>query len=536
MNFKSDLIYKTRVGANGIPFPAETRRKIFLSYRKMDNNTGLRDRMAEYILEAADCAVWFDAALTPGEDYDKEITSAIRESDAVVLLLTPHVMESDYIWNIEIKTAQELHKGIIPVFLGLSQEHFEVLNERLGHIHIISAEKLVTEGVDPEEQIRAKEELIDQLRRALYKYIVNQDIARRVSAFYTARKHELPFVALTVEQIYLFAYGMLNGIGTDAQMEKAVDILTSLLSLYSPDTPTNALMGEVCFDLMKYYMKVLDTTRALDYADRAIRYGCIAASDYLGELYRDGEGLPRNPKKAKEMFAIGADKNHLPSLRLMIALLYRDLYVTYDKNKRFEHTALPYIERAYEHGSYYDALYLLATLWNARDISYIRRLPLTETAQKYPEFSSVIESVLELYCKLSEERCESSHMQVVKYNIPYESDLGIVMEEFTADGYTYRLTKKKTGDNTSLVFLVDQNNRVLFRDDCVWGWGECPHFECGVEDDFLYLKTADFDHYSVETDFATMLFLNPRSEQVLTLRYGSGTMRGRHTLKHSAMI
>lgn len=42
--------------------------------------------------------------MTPGENYDVEISVAIKDCDAVVLLLTEDVLSSDYIFNIEIKS------------------------------------------------------------------------------------------------------------------------------------------------------------------------------------------------------------------------------------------------------------------------------------------------------------------------------------------------------------------------------------------------------------------------------------------------
>ena len=138
----ADLKFVTRVGKNGEYESSEAKRKVFISYRKKDNEFDLLERMVGYILKATDCAVWYDSSLTPGENYDEEISIALKECDAVVLLLTKDVLSSDYIWNIEIKRAVEYKKGIIPVGLGLAAEYYSKVTDAIGNIHILPGEKL----------------------------------------------------------------------------------------------------------------------------------------------------------------------------------------------------------------------------------------------------------------------------------------------------------------------------------------------------------------------------------------------------------
>lgn len=62
-----NLEYITRIDPRtGKHFPAEGRRKVFISYKKTDNGiSNVRDITARKILSIVDCSVWYDELLTP---------------------------------------------------------------------------------------------------------------------------------------------------------------------------------------------------------------------------------------------------------------------------------------------------------------------------------------------------------------------------------------------------------------------------------------------------------------------------------------
>jgi hypothetical protein len=95
---------------------------IFLSYRKMDLQEA-RDFMRDFHdtegFEAV--SVWYDYFLTGGGAFDKEIKNAIENSNAFVLLVTPHITEKNaeggdnFVAGVEFPYASSRKKPIVPV-------------------------------------------------------------------------------------------------------------------------------------------------------------------------------------------------------------------------------------------------------------------------------------------------------------------------------------------------------------------------------------------------------------------------------------
>lgn len=520
----SDLRYKTRVDENGEFEPHETKRKVFISYRKKDNKFNLLERVADFILKAADCAVWYDLSLTPGERYDDEISAAIKECDAVVLLLTEDVLSSDYIWNIEIRSAIEYKKGIIPIALGLATDRYEAVTAKIGNIHFLSGEEVFLKELKTSENEKEEKVFIEALQRSIYRFVINQNIAKKVSDFFATKRNELPFRYLTVDQIYLFAYGLLNGLSTENNADKALGILDSLINLYSSDEETEKLKGVIAFDLMMYYMKINDISTALEYGEKAILYKSVQASDYLGQLYWRGDIVKADKEKALSCLLFGADRNNLSSLRLLLDfLLSKNPAGNQEKYKAME----PYYEKAALYGEEWDALNLLSFYWNMNEYDKINRL-CESSKEMNVLFADILNKIISSDIK--------GRMQILKtaYNKGFED--WILMHEISCEDHKFQLYKIRTGKNTSDVSLVRDNKAVIYTEKCVWSHGECPTFDIWEDAGCLFLKISDFDHYSVETAVKTLSIFNPLAENIVTLSYFSDWVKGRHELKFSAYI
>jgi len=91
--------------------------RIFLSYRKKDR--ALANRLMADIHDIPFCrdiAIWFDEYLTPGEDFNESIETALQNSQLFVLCVTEHLLEEEnYIRRIEYPEAKKLDRPIVPV-------------------------------------------------------------------------------------------------------------------------------------------------------------------------------------------------------------------------------------------------------------------------------------------------------------------------------------------------------------------------------------------------------------------------------------
>ncbi|MBE6759917.1 MAG: tetratricopeptide repeat protein [Ruminococcaceae bacterium] len=106
------LRFKTRNGESEVGKP-----RVFVCYRQMDSF--YMERIVRDILHddhGIDCAVWYDAYLTGGKEYDTEIRRAINQSDLCVIVITKNTFEEgNYVIDTEIPYMIENHKQLLPI-------------------------------------------------------------------------------------------------------------------------------------------------------------------------------------------------------------------------------------------------------------------------------------------------------------------------------------------------------------------------------------------------------------------------------------
>jgi hypothetical protein len=65
--------------------------------------------------------VWHDSDISPGTEWEQEISKHLNEAQIILLLISPDFMNSDYCYGIEMKRALERHERgearVIPVIL-----------------------------------------------------------------------------------------------------------------------------------------------------------------------------------------------------------------------------------------------------------------------------------------------------------------------------------------------------------------------------------------------------------------------------------
>jgi len=92
--------------------------KIFLSYRR-DDIKEARCFMKTFhnLNDFETVSVWYDNFLVAGRCFDNDIKESITNSEALVILATPNMLETDhnYVLKEEYPFARKIHKSIIPV-------------------------------------------------------------------------------------------------------------------------------------------------------------------------------------------------------------------------------------------------------------------------------------------------------------------------------------------------------------------------------------------------------------------------------------
>lgn len=92
--------------------------KVFISYARKDE--ALAGKVAA-TLEEAGLDAWYDKReIMPGENWADNIAKGLKESDAMVVLLTPHALESDLVsLDIDHALSEKAYKNrLIPVLVG----------------------------------------------------------------------------------------------------------------------------------------------------------------------------------------------------------------------------------------------------------------------------------------------------------------------------------------------------------------------------------------------------------------------------------
>ncbi len=92
--------------------------RVFISYAHADRRAA--QQLAEG-LRAESLEVWIDTeAVEPGENWQRQVADALDRSDAMVVLLTPHSVESESVRrDVDYAlTSKQFEQRLIPVVIG----------------------------------------------------------------------------------------------------------------------------------------------------------------------------------------------------------------------------------------------------------------------------------------------------------------------------------------------------------------------------------------------------------------------------------
>ncbi len=96
--------------------------QVFISHSRKDKL--LARRLAQCLSEAG-LNVWSaEDHIFPGDNWAKKVGQALEESELMVVLVTPHAFESEWLTEeIQYALTEHRYKGrLIPVFLGAESE------------------------------------------------------------------------------------------------------------------------------------------------------------------------------------------------------------------------------------------------------------------------------------------------------------------------------------------------------------------------------------------------------------------------------
>jgi hypothetical protein len=129
--------------------------KVFMSYAREDK--GIAKRLAR-LLEDAGLEVWDDSSIMPGDNWAEKISQALKESQAMVVLVSAAALDSELVRReIEFALGTREYKGrLVPVFV---EPRNDIPEDRLPWI----LRRL--QGVELTDQ--AEEESLQQIVHAL---------------------------------------------------------------------------------------------------------------------------------------------------------------------------------------------------------------------------------------------------------------------------------------------------------------------------------------------------------------------------------
>ncbi len=278
----SSLSFITRVDPqSGKPTPPDGKRKVFLSYRHADEaQRPLCERLANYILERFDVAVWFDNQLTAGESYDAEIERAIRESDVFIPVLSQDVLSSAYIWEREIPLAKKQQVAVMPIVAGLDTADIAKVEQYVGRVHMPVWFAGQTTAVPTFHT-----DALEQFYKGLAIGIANKDLLDQARLFYEQGRHAVSLRHLTAEQVFAKAYGCFYGMDPAHDASVGVRLMDSILQTYGLDADFEQLQEQVALELLKHFYRTDQPELFISYTKVALSRSYQTVWALLADVY-----------------------------------------------------------------------------------------------------------------------------------------------------------------------------------------------------------------------------------------------------------
>ncbi len=176
---------------------------VFLSYRKKDR------RYAQELMRLVhknefcrDIAIWYDEFLTPGENFNSSIQSALEKSELFLLAVTPNLVnETNYVMTTEYPMAKQSGKFILPAELVPTDR--TLLSEKYKDIPIVT---------DAHDSAALSNALLESIREL------------------AIRENDA-----NPEHNYFIGLAYLSGIDVEVDLERALSLITNAAEAGLPE-------------------------------------------------------------------------------------------------------------------------------------------------------------------------------------------------------------------------------------------------------------------------------------------------------------
>jgi len=251
---------------------------LFMSYRKHELGEARRFMKAFHDLEGFESvSIWYDKFLTAGRDFDKDIIELIRNSGALVLVVTPDLAtDGNYVQREEYPFARKIGKPVVPVeVIPTSQEQFSKLFPGTGHpiplddtitLQAVFRKTLSTSAFV--EQLGSERAYL--LGMAYLKEInVERDVDRAVRLLEVATEN---YTMSSIDAANQLASIYENGTWTNINFDKALHWHQNALAIYEKVLGKEHLYTATTYNNMaEVYSQQEDYTQALELHQKALK-------------------------------------------------------------------------------------------------------------------------------------------------------------------------------------------------------------------------------------------------------------------------
>ena len=256
----------------------------------------------------------------------------------MVLLLTSNVLNSKYIWDIEIKLAQENGKEIIPVAFDFPKTKYGTVEEKLGNVHIISWPG----GGDDDTPQREDREFNDALKRAIDRLAVSSSLQQEINKIRRILNGESSLIHISLSNWYLMGRACLEGISVPRDEQRGVSLLEAVAYIASTEPDVAKLRCRALNDLFAHFYDIYSDSadnvylkRCRKYADMGAELGDAGLTCRLGFMHQKGRGAGRDPEKAAQIYAAAAKLGSAEAMRALGVMYLDGDYVTKNDTEAF---------------------------------------------------------------------------------------------------------------------------------------------------------------------------------------------------------